>query len=72
MLKQCRLAPVAYAQLSIHFGGRIHERTISVRFLCIILRVLRLEVSVWISETIGKGGVVFYQAFLLSPLQYNT
>ncbi len=29
--------------------SRIHERTISLRFLGIILRVLRLEVSVWIS-----------------------
>ncbi len=32
-------------------------------------RVLRLEVSVWISSTIGKGGMVFYQFFLLSPLR---
>jgi hypothetical protein len=30
-------------------GSRIHERTISLRFLGIILRVLRLEVSVRIS-----------------------
>jgi hypothetical protein len=29
--------------------SRIHERTVSLRFLGIILRVLRLEVSVWIS-----------------------
>jgi len=29
--------------------------TISLRFLGIILRVLRLEVSVWISQSIGKG-----------------
>ncbi len=28
---------------------------ISLRFLGLILRVLRLEVSVWISENIGKG-----------------
>jgi hypothetical protein len=27
--------------------SRVHERTISFRFLGIILRVLRLEVSVW-------------------------
>ncbi len=33
----------------------IDERTNLLRFLDIILRVLRLEVSVWISETIGKG-----------------
>jgi hypothetical protein len=48
---------------------RIHERTISLMCLGIILRILRLEVFVWISETIGKGGMVFYQVFLLSPLQ---
>ncbi len=30
---------------------------------------LRLEVSERISPTIGKGGTVFYQVFLLSPLQ---
>ncbi len=30
-------------------------RTISFWFLCIILRVLRLEVSVWISQIVGKG-----------------
>ncbi len=29
--------------------SRIHERPISLRLLGIILRVLRLEVSVWIS-----------------------
>jgi hypothetical protein len=34
---------------------RIHERTISLRFLVLIWRVLRLEVSVWISKTMGKG-----------------
>ncbi len=33
------------------------------------LKSLRLEFSVWISETLGKGGMVFYQFFLLSPLQ---
>ncbi len=46
---------------------------ISLRFLGIILRVLRFEVSVWISYTVGKGvwegGMVFYKIFLLSPLQ---
>jgi hypothetical protein len=36
------------AGLQVH-RSRIHERTISLRFLGIILRVLRLEVSVWIS-----------------------
>jgi hypothetical protein len=28
--------------------SRIHERTISLRFLCIVLRVFSLEVSIWI------------------------
>ncbi len=32
----------------------IGERTISMSFLGIILRVLRLEVSVWLSQTLGK------------------
>ncbi len=31
------------------YRSRIHERTISLRLMDIILRVLRLEVSVWIS-----------------------
>ncbi len=35
--------------------SRIHERTITLRLLGIILRGLRLEVSVWISKFIGKG-----------------
>jgi hypothetical protein len=35
-------------------------------FLGIILRVLILEVSVWISETMGKGDMAFYQVFLFS------
>jgi hypothetical protein len=30
-------------------GSQIHEGTISLRFLGIILRILRLEVSVWSS-----------------------
>ncbi len=45
--------------------------TILLRFLCIILGVLRLEVSVWISLNHmegAQGGIVFYQVFLLSPL----
>ncbi len=42
--------------------SRIHERTITLRLLGIILRGLRLEVSVWISKTIGKG-VWFYIRF---------
>ncbi len=35
--------------MSTQCRSRVHERTISLRFLGIILRVLRLEVSVWIS-----------------------
>jgi hypothetical protein len=45
--------------------SRIHERTISLRFLGKILRFLRLEVFMDFLE----GGAAFYQAFLLSPLQ---
>ncbi len=45
--------------------SRIHERTVSLRLLCLILRVLRLEVSVynvWNSKPVSKhfcsrGGV---------------
>jgi hypothetical protein len=48
--------------------SRIHERTILLRFLGIILRVLRLEVPVWISETIGKGAW-FSIRFSSCPLQ---
>jgi hypothetical protein len=45
----------------------IRERVISLRFLGIILRVFRLEVSDFLNHR--EGGVVFYQVFLLSPLQ---
>jgi hypothetical protein len=54
---------------SIDDRSQILERSTSLRFLGIILRVLRLEVSVWISQTIGKGSMVFYHVFLLSFLQ---
>jgi hypothetical protein len=54
---------------SANFLCRIHERTFSLRFLGIILRVLKLEVSVWISQTIGMGVWFFIRGFLLSPLQ---
>jgi hypothetical protein len=33
--------------INILYRSRIHERTISLRFLGIILRVLRLEVSIY-------------------------
>jgi hypothetical protein len=49
--------------------SRIHERTTSLRFLGIILIVLRLEVSVWISETIGKG--VWFSIRFSSFLLYS-
>jgi hypothetical protein len=48
--------------------GQIHEITVSKRFLCIISRILRLEVSVKFSKTRGRG-YGFYQVFLLSPSQ---
>jgi hypothetical protein len=40
-------------------------------FLGIILRVLRLEVSVWISQTIGKWVLfsITFSSFLLYGLQ---
>ncbi len=47
----------------VQYRSEIHELIISLRFLGIILRVLRLEVSLW------AGGLVFYQVFLISPLQ---
>ncbi len=49
--------------------SRIHEQTISLRFLGIILGGLRVEVSVWIFLNHRERGMVFYQVFLLSPLQ---
>jgi hypothetical protein len=48
------------------YRSRIHERTISLSFLGIILRNLRL-LSFCMEHR--KGGLVFYQVFLLSPLQ---
>jgi hypothetical protein len=45
----------AYSTAFTNFRSRIHERTILLRFLGMILRTLRLEVSLYISETIGKG-----------------
>ncbi len=51
--------------------SRIHECTLYNHVEASehkILRVLRLEVSAWISWT-REGGLVFYQVFLLSPLQ---
>ncbi len=47
--------------------SRIHERTISLRFLGI--SVLRLEVSVWISLTIGNG--VWFSIRFSSFLLYS-
>jgi hypothetical protein len=42
-----------------------------MRFLGIVLRVLRLEVSVWISETIGKRVrfCIRFSSFLLYSVQ---
>ncbi len=54
------------------FRSQIHDRTILLRFLGIILRVLRIEVSVWISQTIGKGvwfSIRFF-SFLLYSVQW--
>jgi hypothetical protein len=42
-------------QVRVQIRRRIHERTISLRVLGIVLRVLRLEVSIWISKTRVEG-----------------
>ncbi len=49
------------------FRSRIHDRTNSLRFLGIILRVLRIEIS----QTIGKGVwfSIRFSSFLLSSVQ---
>jgi hypothetical protein len=49
--------------------SRIHERTITLRLLGIILRGLRLEVSVWISKTKRKG--VWFSIRFSSLLLYR-
>jgi hypothetical protein len=54
----------------LFYRSRIHERTISLRGLCIFLRVLRLEVSVRISYTIGKG--VWFSIGFSSFLLYRS
>ncbi len=47
--------------------SRIHEHTIFLRFLGIILRISDLR---FLYGFLNKeGGMVFYQVFLLSPLQ---
>jgi hypothetical protein len=44
-----KFAKLQSRNLGLDTRSRIHESTISLRFLGIILRSLRLEVSVWIS-----------------------
>jgi hypothetical protein len=46
-----------YIHISLNSRSRIHERAISLRFLCIILKVLRLEVSVDNVYIANRGGV---------------
>jgi hypothetical protein len=55
----------SYVKVAVHAQtrSRIHERTISLRFLAVILRVLGLEVSVYIvyitnqfQTTFARGG----------------
>jgi hypothetical protein len=53
----------------ILYISRIHESTILLKFLAIILRVLRLEISVWISKTIGQG--VCFSFRISSNLLYS-
>jgi hypothetical protein len=47
------------------------SNTVLMRFLGIILRVLRLEVFCMDFLNHREGGMVFYQVFLLSPFQYS-
>ena len=54
--------------LTIHshlYRNRIHNRTILFRFLGIILKVLRLEVSYGFITPFREGGMVYCQVFLL-------
>jgi hypothetical protein len=53
--------------MTVKEKNRTHESTISLRFLEIILRFLRLEVCIGFLNH-REGGMVFYQVFLLSPL----
>jgi hypothetical protein len=46
---------------SLHSTSRIHERTFSLRFLSIILRVLRLEVSVYNVNNTNQCQTTFAQ-----------
>jgi len=55
--------------MNTEYKSRILECTISLRFLDIIFRVLRLEVSVWISLTIGK--VVWFSIRFSSLLLFS-
>ncbi len=55
----------------LHSRSRIHEHTISLRFLEKIWRVLRLEVSEWFFYNHREGGMVSirFSSFLLFSLQ---
>ncbi len=46
--------------------SQIHELTISLRFLGIILRVLRVEVSVWILRKWGYSFVSGFSSFSIT------
>jgi hypothetical protein len=64
-----RSAKSVHAKEPYDSVSRIHDYTISLRFLGTIMRVFRLEVSVWIPETIGRG---VHQVYLLSSFTvYN-
>jgi hypothetical protein len=52
---RCNFSSAFWCYEASNTRSRIHERTFSLRFLGIILRVLKLDVSVWISQTIGMG-----------------
>jgi hypothetical protein len=50
---------------SLLYRNQIHNRTILLRFLDIMWRVLRLEDFIWIYLPCREGGMVFSQVFLL-------
>ncbi len=64
-VKRVKITRKFLPEYGIYARSRVHERTISLGFLVIILRVLMLEVSLYGFLVWGCGFLVF----LLSPLQ---
>ncbi len=57
------------AVLRTQIESQIHEGTISLRFLGIILRVLRPEVSEWIGKGKGYSSGIRFSSYLLYSVQ---